>query len=122
MTIQTLQELITAWVKLTQQQLQLFTLEAKLARYSIMPFLVLLLAFIIISIAVCIFTLITLCYYLYHFTQNILLSLGIIEIVSLVCLILVAKWLYVFFKQLQFPQTRHYLKSKLHAEQVHEEK
>ncbi len=105
-----LENLARAWLKLVRNQTRLFFLEAKLARNSIAPFLGLMVLLVILLSCLCLCTLAVMGYGLFYFTHNLLLSVLLVE---LICLLgfLGTLWLFfIFYKQLQFTKTRHYLK------------
>lgn len=94
------------WLHLAKHHTQLFLLESKLAKMSIVPLCICaLLGIIILSCTWIVFT-VTIGYVIFHYTQQLLIALLSVLGINLLCLLIIAKQMSGFAENLTFKHTR----------------
>ncbi len=104
--IKELEQMGIAWIVLIREQLKLFTLEAKLAKISLLPALVCtcLLLFLSISTWLCALTLAG--YGLYFYSQSLFITFLTVFLVNLGMMLTAALLLKRYLKRMSFQYTR----------------
>lgn len=100
----------TAWFQLLKAYLRLFSLELKLAKGSVVPLILSLCFFMILTIATWGILIILLEYGFYSITHNTFLSLMYTLLFNIVILLLTLFFVIKYFRQMGFRKIRKYLR------------
>lgn len=109
-----------AWLRLTKGHVRLFVLEFKLAKSSIIPFIVSLFLLSILILSTWLSFLTFIGYEIYSYSHSILWSLISVLLINILCLMMIGTFVLIYLKQISFTRTRSnlqaYKKLELHNE------
>ncbi|OGO91970.1 MAG: hypothetical protein A3F41_02675 [Coxiella sp. RIFCSPHIGHO2_12_FULL_44_14] len=108
--LNSLQELISAFIHLIVDRIKLFKLEAELARRSFIPFFFSLAFFIIAGAFMWLFTLLLSGYVIYLWRHDIVLAIAIAALLNSLVFLMLAFLMIFFFHRILFPYSRKHLK------------
>lgn len=100
-----------AWLRLTKSQIKLFVLEFKLAKASVVPFLIVLFFLSILIISTWFSLLTFIGYEIYIHSQSMFWALLSVLIINIASLIIIAIFVFIYLKQISFARTRSKLQS-----------